>query len=306
MSTGAAHAAHPDHEVVVGVDGSEQATTAVRWATREAARRGTTLRIVHAWVWPLYRVSLDPPPGAPPGAGLRAVAEQVLADAARTARETDPRVEADTELVVGEPATALLRAAETAGLLVVGNRGVGGFGGLLLGSTGVSASARAACPVVVVRGDVDRGASDGGTAPVVVGVDGAASGIDEDAVLSAAVDQAVRRRAPLLLVHAWTAPLHRRRLEAGGYSAAAEEGIAAGREVLRHAEERVQREHPALTVRCRIGARSASAELVDASQEARLVVVGSSGAGPLTGLVLGSTTHAVIHHAACPVLVHRT
>ena len=75
--------------------------------------------------------------------------------------------------------------------------------------------------------------------------------------------------------------------------------------MLRRAEERVQREHPALTVRCRIGARSAGAELVDASEEAQLVVVGSSGAGPLIGLVLGSTTHAVIQHAACPVLVHR-
>ena len=305
MTSGAVRAAHAGDQVVVGVDGSEQATTAVRWATREAARRGAALRVVHAWVWPLYRISLDAPPGAPPGAGLRAVAEQVLADAVRAARETDSRVEVDTDLVVGEPAAALLRAAETAGLLVVGNRGVGGFGGLLLGSTGVSASARAACPVVVVRGDVDRGVSDGGTAPVVVGVDGTASLIEEDAVLSAAVEQAVSRRAPLLLVHAWTAPLHRRRLEAGGYSAAAEEGIAAGREILRRAEERVQREHPALTVRCRIGARSAGAELVDASHEARLLVVGSSGAGPFTGLLLGSTTHAVIHHAACPVLVHR-
>ena len=99
-------------------------------------------------------------------------------------------------------------------------------------------------PFVVVRGDVDRGVSDGGTAPVVVGVDGTASCNDEDAVLSAAVDQAVRRRAPLLLVHAWTAPLHRRRLEAG-YSAAAQQGIAAGRAVLRRAEEAVRREHPA-------------------------------------------------------------
>jgi len=305
MSTGAAEAAPADNQVVVGVDGSEQATTAVQWATREAARRGVALHLVHAWVWPLYRVSLDAPPGAPFGVGLRAAAEQVLADAVATARETDSRVEVDTELVVGEPATALLRAAEAAGLLVVGNRGIGGFAGLLLGSTGVSASARAACPVVVVRGDVDRGVSAGGTAPVVVGVDGTASRIDEDAVLSAAVTEAARQRAPLLIVHAWTVPLHRRHLDARGYSAAAEEGIAAGREVLRRAEERVQREHPALTVRCRIGARSASAELVDASQEARLVVVGSSGAGPLTGLLLGSTTHAVIHHAACPVLVHR-
>jgi nucleotide-binding universal stress UspA family protein len=299
-----AQAAQRGHRepVVVGVDGSVSSTAAVRWATREASRRGTALHLLHAWVWPLYRVSLEAPPGAPSGSGLRAAAEQVLLDAVSTARETDPRVEVDTELVVGEPAAALLRAAETAGLLVVGNRGVGGFAGLLLGSTGVSTSAQAVCPVVVVRGDVDRGASDGGTAPVVVGVDGTAS---SDAVLSAAVTEASRRKAPLLLVHAWTVPLHRRHLDAGGYSATAEEGIAAGRAVLRRAEERVQREHPALTVRCRIGARSAGAELVDASEEAQLVVVGSSGAGPLIGLVLGSTTHAVIQHAACPVLVHR-
>jgi nucleotide-binding universal stress UspA family protein len=296
-------AAHAGDPVVVGVDGSAQATVALRWATREAARRQTVLRVLHAWVWPLYRVSLEAPPGSPPGAGLRAAAEQVLADAVSTARETDPGVEVDTELVVGEPASALLRAGETAGLLVVGNRGVGGFAGLLLGSTGVSTSARAACPVVVVRGDVDRDVSDGGTAPVVVGVDGTAS---SDAVLSAAVTEASRRCAPLLLVHAWTVPLHRRHLDAGGYSAAAEEGIAAGREVLRQAEERVRQEHPALTVRSRIGACSAGAELVEASRKARLLVVGSSGAGPFTGLLLGSTTHAVIHHAGCPVLVHRS
>ena len=70
--------------IVVGVDGSEQSTAAVRWAAREAYRRQAPLHVVHAWVWPLYHVPLGPAPGAPLGAGLRAAAESILAAACST------------------------------------------------------------------------------------------------------------------------------------------------------------------------------------------------------------------------------
>ena len=139
-----------DH-IVVGVDGSEQSTAAVRWAAREAHRRQVPLRVVHAWVWPLFRVPLGPAPGAPPGAGLRAAAESVLASARSTARAVAAELPVETSLEVGAAVPALLRAAEGAALLVVGNRGLGGFSGLLLGSVSAQCAHHAPCPLLIVR-----------------------------------------------------------------------------------------------------------------------------------------------------------
>jgi nucleotide-binding universal stress UspA family protein len=208
--------------VVVGVDGSPPATAALRWAAREAACRGAPLRIVHAWLWPLYRVPLGPAPGAPAGAGLQAQAERVLRDASATARAVAPGVLVDTALVVGEAATALMRAAEGAQLLVVGHRGLGGFAGLLLGSTGIAASARATCPVVVVRGaDRDEG-------PVVVGIDGSTSATG---MLAEAARFARLHGSCLVLAHATTTPLGHH-LAAGGGRDAESPGRREGRAVM--------------------------------------------------------------------------
>ncbi|MEU7975957.1 universal stress protein, partial [Micromonospora sp. NPDC049089] len=67
--------------VVVAVDGSTSALEAVRVAAREAATRGRPLRVVHAFIWSLYGVSLEPAPGAPVNAGFRRQAEQLVAEA---------------------------------------------------------------------------------------------------------------------------------------------------------------------------------------------------------------------------------
>lgn len=283
--------------VVVGVDGSEQSTAAVRWAAREADRRRAPLLIVHAWMWPLYRVPVGPVLGAPPGAGLKDAAESVLAEARATVRAVSTSLPVETLLEAGGAVPVLLRAAETASLLVVGNRGLGGFGALLLGSTGIGVSARAACPVVVVRGNEPVGQA------VVVGIDGSET---SSHVLGCAVEQARGRRAPLLLVHAWTISLEHRHLEADSYAEAAVEGRRAGQALLDAAVGRLHSEDPDLTVTARLTDRSAATDLVDASSSAQLVVVGSHGAGALAGLLIGSTAHALIHHAHCPVLLSRS
>ena len=282
--------------VVVGVDGSPQSTAAVRWAAREALALGAPLLIVHAWLWPLYRVPLGPGPGAPADAGLRAAAERVLLDARDTARSTACGVPVETSLVVTDASTALIEAAAGASRLVVGNRGLGGFTGLLLGSTGVSVASRSTSPVVVVRGGERL------TGPVAVGVDGSVHGI---AAVSAACAEAGLRRSRLLLVHAWTVPLTRNHLATASYADAVAAGERAGQLVLDDALEQASREAPDVPVEAVLGDRSAAAELVTVSGRAQLVVVGSGGATALSGLLLGSTTHALIHHAACPVLVHR-
>jgi len=285
-----------DKAVLVGNDGSEEGYRAVRWAADEANRLSTALHVVHTWLWPLFKVDLEPPAHAPAGAGLRAHAEAVLAESTSQAHEVAPTLAVTTSLVTGDAAAELLRRAADARMLVVGNRGLGGFTGLLLGSVGVEVSAHAVCPVVVVRGRSSP------TGPVVVGIDETEQSA---AAAQTAAGEARRRQTELVLLHAWAPPL---RAEGGGpvgYKQLAEAGQRTGRDLLEKIQASVSEHEPDVIVRPQMGDGSATAELVIASASAELVVVGSRGVGALRGLLLGSTTHALIHHADCPVFVHR-
>jgi nucleotide-binding universal stress UspA family protein len=281
--------------VLVGVDGSESSNSAVRWAADEAGQLDAPLRILHAWMWPLYHVRLGPPPGAPPGAGLRAQAERVLSQAAKVAQAAAPGSPVETSLVTGASAVELVRAAAQARMLVVGHRGLGGFSGLLLGSVGVTVSAHSPCPVVVVRGDPHPGGQ------VVVGVDGSPG---SRLALVTAFGEAARRGACLLAVHAWAMPL-RAEDGSGDYEGELERGEREGRQLAARETLAVSKGFPDVVFDVAVGDRSAGAELVAASAGAQLVVVGSRGVGGLKGLLLGSTAHALLHHAACPVFVAR-
>ena len=280
--------------VLVGVDGSEEARRAVRWAAREAVLLGTGLRVVHAWMWPLYGVPLGPAPGSPAEGGLEAQARAVLARCVAVAHEVAPHLSVEAELAVGAAEARLLDHAGAAALIVVGNRGLGGFTGLLVGSVGIALSAHAPCPVVVVRGRPD---ADG---PVVVGVDAAHP---DPVALGTAFDEARRRAVPLTVVHAFSLPLG-----AGSVTDAQhllQHGERVARALLDSVVLPVADRYPTVAMTTVVGGRSAAAELVDASQRGQLVVVGSRDAGALRGALLGSTAHALVHHAGCPVLVAR-
>ncbi|MGZ8566849.1 MAG: universal stress protein [Actinomycetota bacterium] len=140
--------------LVVGVDGSKTASSAVRWAANEAALRGAKLDLVSAW-----EVS-SPSVGFGLGLaeisdemlkGLEQNAEEIVATAAGVARDASPDIEIETRTVEGQPAEVLVEAARDADLLVVGSRGMGGFRELLLGSVGQQCAHHATCPVVIVR-----------------------------------------------------------------------------------------------------------------------------------------------------------
>ena len=137
--------------VVVGVDGSEASLAAVDWAVGEAVARQSLLRVVHAFIWPLFpHVPLGPSPYGPPDGGLRAVAERVVDESVKRATNGAPGLSVVGELIAGAPEPVMLTEANNAQLVVVASRGLGGFTGLLVGSVSSHLAAHAACPVVVI------------------------------------------------------------------------------------------------------------------------------------------------------------
>ncbi|MGW0599304.1 universal stress protein [Streptomyces sp. NPDC002776] len=281
--------------VVVGVDGSEASLTAVRVAAREAALRGVGLRLVHAFGGPSVHV----PPWSPASAGVRELVDGTLAEAERRARTAAPHLEISRDVVVGEPVMVLELETRTASLAVVGSRGLSRFGSLLLGSTAAHLAAHAGCPVLVVRGRPDP------AGPVLLAVDGSPHA---EPAVEFAFAHASRHGTDLVALHAWNT--HTERV----YDAPGDPPfVTYDEERLRHEEERVLAEalvgpgekYPDVEVRRRLVRGRVRHTLIEASADAGLVVVGARGRGGFTGLLLGSVSQAVLHHADCPVAVVR-
>ncbi|MCL4289915.1 MAG: universal stress protein [Thermoleophilia bacterium] len=143
--------------IVVGVDHSEGAKAALRFALEEATLRGSKLRAVHAWQFSIPVPGIE---GIYPalGAGLsdlhRAAEEALDAELRGTIPEAG-EVEIERRVVEGAPGAVLVEESRGADLLVVGSRGHGGFAGLLLGSVSQQCAHHAACPVVIVPHEPD-------------------------------------------------------------------------------------------------------------------------------------------------------
>ncbi|MFG2104909.1 universal stress protein [Micromonospora echinaurantiaca] len=282
--------------VVVGVDGSQSALRAVRLAAAEADRRNRPLRVVHGFIWPLLHVPLRAPAGGPPGSGLREQAERLVAEAVAEAEAAVPGLRISGEIIDGEAAAVLLGESPAAAMVVLGDRGLGGFSALLVGSVAVQVASYADCPVLVARG-TDR--ADG---PIVVGVDGS-----EMSRLAAefAVEEASVRGAEVLALHAYRHP--------ASTGPGDMQPLVYDDSELRTEEERLVAEvtagladrWPDVPITRRTVRGRPAPVLTDASRQAQLVVVGRQGRGEFTGLLLGSVSQAVLHHADCPVAVVR-
>ncbi|MET8837109.1 universal stress protein [Micromonospora sp. NPDC004540] len=282
--------------VVVGVDGSEPAMVAVRLAAQEAARRHRPLRVVHGFIWPLLRVPVSAPPGGPPGGGLRHQAEDLVAAAVAEAESAAPGLRVSGEIIDGEAAAVLLGESPTAAMIVLGDRGLGGFAALVVGSVAIQVASYADCPVLVARG-TPRPAG-----PVVVGVDGSAL---SRAAVEFAAEEAAVRGARLHAVHAYTHPAS---TGPGDMQPLVyEEGQLRGEEdrVLAESLTGLAERRPEVPVTRAVAHGRPVAALTEASREAQLLVVGRRGRGELSGLLLGSVSQGVLHHADCPVAVVR-
>ncbi|MFF6885800.1 universal stress protein [Streptomyces sp. NPDC012421] len=281
--------------VLVGTDGSPAALGAVETAAREAGQRGVRLVVAHAFIWPLFSVGLEPSLYGPTESGLRRQAQIVLDTAVARARAVAPGTEVSGELISGEPLVVLATRSRGAELVVVGSRGTGAFGALVVGSVAVHLAAHAECPVLVVRGREDP------YGPVLLAVDGSP---DSDAAVDFAFEEARARRAELVAVHAWTA-----RSGPGDLTPlfhGAEEVHAEAGRVLDAALARAAERHPGTKAEARLLRGKPREVLLEESANAQLVVMGARGRGGFTGLLLGSVSQALLHHAHCPVAVVRT
>ena len=205
-------------------------------------------------------------------------------------------LDVEQQLIVGFPIPVLTAESERAQLVVIGDRGLGGVTGLLLGSVATALAAHAESPVVVVRGDDE---DPDPSAPIVVGVDG--SPVSE-AALAFAFDAAAARGVPLVAVHTWWD------VSVDPAMAPLLDWDAIERDERRLLAERLAgwgEKYPDVRVQ-RVVLRDRPAHaLVEQSRGAQLVVVGSRGRGGFTGLLLGSVSHAVLQRAQCPVAVVR-
>ncbi|GGM81312.1 universal stress protein [Thermopolyspora flexuosa] len=261
------------HRVVVGFDGSAPAQAALAWAVEEARLHGAPLVAVTV---------LRERPGADPAeepvlGPLRRLAAEVAGDGV------------EFRHFHGSPAAGLVAACGPADLLVVGSAG-GGWGGPPLGSVSRACLHHAPCPVAVIpefareRPRYDR---------IVAGVDGS---VPSRRALRFAAHEAALRGVRPVVVHA----VHWDHLGVEFVTPTPDELISWGERLVAgelaetgvDAETEIVYGHPRQV-------------LIEAAEEADLLVLGHSGHNPLAGLLLGSTSDHCARQAPCPVVVVR-
>jgi nucleotide-binding universal stress UspA family protein len=276
--------------LIVGIDGSDASLAAADWAGREAAASGRPVRLVHVRPTGLW---IRPGDERAEEAELEAL--HAMTRLAADLRRTHAGLHVDIEQTAGPVDLTLLRIADESGTLVLGTRGSGGFGALMLGSVAQSVAARTERPVVLVP---QRAAAAGPGYRVVVGVD---PGCDCRPVLEFALRSAQEHGVVLRAVHAWQPPVL---WGAGPVQPGESERTEVGRHQARALHEAVTTAHhgfPAVDVTTAELSGDPATVLVEEAEKASLLVVGRRRHRPVSAL--GPVAHAALHHARCPVAV---
>jgi nucleotide-binding universal stress UspA family protein len=291
--------------IVAGIDGSPAARIAADWAAFDAQRRGATLRLVHA-------VLAEPIGGYPEpilvgpkvSAAMRSRAQTLLQNTAELLAHGHPGLRIETMQRDGAPVKVLLDQSRRATVAtVVGADGAGRLAGAFFGSVTARLAAHGhGCIVIARPGPADPAGQPG---VVAVGVDGS---VHSQAAIGFAYEEAALRGATLLAVHTWNdTPLDH---ALGNYP------LEINRTGIDDQEHRLletelagwEQKYPDVPVRMRVLRGRPAPSLLryattTGNQPTQLLVVGSRGRGGFTGLLLGSTSQAVMIHAGCSVAI---
>lgn len=288
--------------IVVGVDGSASSVNAVRWAAAQSSRRRWTLRLVHALDDLSSRYPRPLPSGKDDVAEMfRLRGRRLLREARDIAGEVGSQTSVEMQLSDRRPVEALRAESERAALLVLGTTGIRPLGRALIGSVSIALAAHAKCPVALIRPHVAEEAPPE-AGPVVVGVDGSPAG---EAAIGLAFEEASWRGSPLVAVHVWDESFLAAVFEETRWTAERPAVEQHENELLAQRLAGWQEKYPDVAVRRVVVRGRAPDELLDLADRAQLMVVGSRGRGGLAGMLLGSTSQALMSYALCPVVVAR-
>lgn len=281
--------------VVVGVDGSPLSMAAVTAAARAASARGLPLHVLHAFAVDLPMLGFGE---LSDGSDVVSThARRLVADGVARAHAVDPALTVTTSIRDGYASQALVDAARTAALVVVGAMGHGVLSRASVGAVAMQVVTHARCPVLVV-GHERAQAPDAAT--VVVGVDGSKPSLR---ALAAAFDEAARRERTLRVVHAWEPR------SASDPTLSSESSWSTYEAELQRTLETSlatpRAEHPHVVVESVVVTGEPVQALIDNAADAELLVVGSRGSGGFAGLHVGSTALRLMGRSPCPVLFTR-
>lgn len=288
--------------IVVAVDGSEASSVAVKWAANAALKREQPLKLVSAYTMPQFMYADGMVPPQELYDELENEANEKIGNARKIVTDFSEEVEIAHEVRESSPIDMLLEFSETAEMIVMGSRGLGGLSGLVMGSVSAAVVSHADCPVVVVRKDNDVNETNK-YGPVVVGVDG--SEVSRQA-LKVAFREADARGALLRAIHGWNdTQVHTTYVGLVDAQNEMERTLKEHQDMLEQELSELVKAYPDVRVEEVVERDRPINALRDAAADAQLLITGSHGRGGFKGMLLGSTSRALLQYAPCPMMVVR-